>query len=179
MFSSAAGGFGGQGAEVRGSDIEVELTLTLTEALLGGKKVFEIEKQNTCSTCSGSGAKPGTEIETCSHCKGKGHTDQQMRSLFGSFMRSVVCQNCNGLGKAPKELCKDCKGEGRHRGRDRIEMELPSGVSEGEVFSMKGKGQAGYRGAMSGNLHLRMRIKMPRKLSRRARELVEELAGEL
>ena len=178
MFGSGGGfGFGGGGRmETRGQDIEVELTLTLPEALLGGKKVFEIEKQNVCETCGGAG---GKDIVTCTACSGAGHVRQQTSSLFGSFMRNAICSNCLGSGKAPKDPCKECKGEGRSHGRERIEIDLPSGVNEGEVFSLKGKGQAGYRGASSGNLHLRMRIKMPRKLSRRAKELVEELAKEI
>ena len=177
IFDMFGGGFGGGGrVETRGQDIEVELSLTLPEALLGGQKVFEIEKQVICAACSGAG---GKDVSMCAVCNGAGHVRQQMSSLFGSFMRNTVCENCHGSGKAPKEKCKECKGEGRHRGRDRIEVELPSGLNEGEVVSIKGKGQAGYRGAKSGDLHLRMRIRMPRKLSRRARELVEELAGEL
>ncbi len=175
MFGSSFGG-GGSRVETRGQDIEVELTVGLTEALLGGKKVFEIEKQIICEVCKGVG---GKDLTTCTVCNGKGQVKQQMSSLFGSFMRATVCSNCLGAGKAPKETCRECKGEGRHRGRDRIEIDLPQGVSEGEVLSLKAKGQAGYRNATSGNLHLRIRISMPRKLSRRARELVEELAGEL
>ena len=178
MFGSS---FGGQGRsmETRGADIEVELTVTLPEALLGGKKVFEIEKQKVCNICSGSGVKPGSEVVTCTVCNGKGEVNQQMSSLFGSFMRRTVCSNCHGAGKAPKETCRECKGEGRVRGRERVELDLPSGIEEGAAFSLKGKGQAGYRNATSGNLHLRMHIKMPHKLSRRAKELVEELATEL
>ena len=177
MFGSS---FGGQTRQdIRGRDIEAELTVSLTEALLGGVKVFDIERQKTCDICGGSGAKPGTDIGVCSICNGKGEVHQHVRSLFGSFTQAVVCSNCKGGGKAPKELCKDCKGEGRVRGRERVEIDLPSGVAEGETFSIKSKGQAGYREAMPGNLHLRVHIKMPRKLSRRARELVEELSREL
>ncbi|MEK7616008.1 MAG: DnaJ domain-containing protein [Patescibacteria group bacterium] len=177
MFgSSFAQGFGGQGVDSRGQDIEVALTITLPEALLGGQKIFEIEKQNICEVCKGAG---GSDISTCKVCEGKGQVNQQMSSLFGSFTRRTVCANCHGSGKAPKELCKECKGDGRKRGRERIEFELPSGIEEGATFSIKNKGQAGYRGASAGNLHLRIHINMPRKLSRRARELVEELSLEL
>lgn len=178
IFEMFGGGFGGGGGRVdtRGQNIEVELTLTLPEALLGGQKMFEIEKQIICDVCSGTG---GQNIDTCDLCKGKGQTQQQTRSLFGSFMRAVICGKCLGSGKAPKDICKHCKGEGKAKGRERIEFELPSGVEEGAVITIKGKGQAGYRGASSGNLHLRLHIKMPHKLSKRARELVEELATEL
>lgn len=175
VFGSAFGGRG-QGMETRGSDIEVELTVSLPEALLGGHKIFEIEKQLTCTVCGGMG---GKDLAACTVCNGKGEVRQQMSSLFGSFMRNTVCSNCHGAGKAPKETCRECKGEGRVRGRERIEFDLPEGIEEGATFSIKAKGQAGYRNATSGNLHLRLHIKMPRKLSRRARELVEELEREL
>ncbi len=181
IFDMFGGGFGGgrAQAERRGQDIAVDLELPLTDALLGGMKAIEIDKQKVCATCSGSGAKPGTDVITCTTCGGKGEIHEQVRSLFGNVTRARVCSECRGIGKVPKEKCKDCKGEGRQRGTDRIEFEIPMGIHEGAEMSVRGKGQAGFRGVPSGDLHLRFHIKMPRKLSKRARELVEELSREL
>lgn len=180
IFDMFSGGFGGgQRMETRGADIAVELTLTLPEALLGGQKVFEIEKQNICKTCTGIGSRDVAALITCTTCEGKGQMREKMSMLLGGFTRVVTCATCHGSGKVPKEACKECKGEGRVRGRDRIEVDLPPGIDEGATMMLRGKGQAGFRGAGAGDLQLQFHIKMPKKLSRRAKELVEELATEL
>lgn len=181
IFEMFSGGFGGGGRsmETRGQDIAVELTVTLPEALLGGKKVFEIEKQNSCKACKGSGAKDGASLETCATCQGKGQVRESMGMLFGGLTRAVVCSECHGSGKVPKETCRECKGTGRVRSKERIEFEIPGGVSEGASMVLQDRGQAGFRGASSGDLQIRFHIKMPTRLSRRARELVEELDREL
>ena len=152
MFSAGGGSaFGGGGrTEARGRDLAVELTVSLTDALLGAHKILEIEKENTCATCMGSGAKPGSEIAKCTVCDGKGEVREKMGMLFGSFTRVVQCSNCQGGGNAPKESCRDCKGQCRSRGRDRLEFDIPAGVEEGASLVLKGKGQAGFRGAPSG-----------------------------
>ena len=178
MFGGSFGG-GGRTVETRGADIEAELSISLPEALLGVKKILEVEKYSACSVCSGSGAKPGSEIVTCKTCDGKGQVRESLGMLFGNMMRAVVCSNCHGSGKAPKETCKDCKGEGRIRKRERVDFEIPGGVTEGAAFSLRGQGQAGFRGSPAGDLHFRLHINMPRKLSKRAKELVEELSREL
>ncbi len=179
IFDMFGGGFGGgQPISNRGQDIAVELEVSLPEALLGEHKIVEIEKQKVCEVCGGSGAK-GNETIICKTCDGKGETHQQVRGIFGNSMRVSACMTCRGMGKIPKENCKECKGEGRHRGKERLEFDIPVGITEGAEMVLKGKGQAGFRGESSGNLHLRFHIKMPRKLSKRARELVEELKREL
>lgn len=178
MFGGSFGG-GGRSMETRGADIEAELSISLTEALLGVKKILEVEKYAKCDVCSGSGAKPGSEVSTCKTCDGKGQVRESLGMLFGNMMRAVVCSNCHGSGKAPKEHCKDCRGEGRIRKRERVDFDIPEGVTEGAAFSLRGQGQAGFRGATAGDLHFRLHINMPRKLSKRARELVEDLAKEL
>ena len=181
IFDAFGGGWGGRSRSVdtRGQDIAVELNLKLTEALLGGMKVFEMESEIACPSCRGSGAKDGASLVECSICKGKGQTKEQVGILFGSFSRTVICSTCFGSGKVPKEICSSCKGYGKVRGKQRVEFEIPSGIKDGQTLVMRGKGQAGFRGAPAGDLHLGIRIAMPRKLSRRARELVEELAREI
>lgn len=180
IFDMFGGGFGGgRTMETRGADIEAELSISLPEALLGVKKILEIEKYGKCGVCTGSGAKPGSEIITCKTCDGKGQVRESLGMLFGNMMRATVCSNCHGLGKAPKENCKECRGEGRTRKRERVEFDIPSGVAEGAVYALKGQGQAGFRGASAGDLHFRLHINMPHKLSKRAKELVEELSREL
>lgn len=181
MFGSSFGGFGGRRteAEGRGHDMEMELTVTLPEVLLGAHKIVSIEKDTVCETCGGNGARYGSGLAACSACDGKGEIRERVSTLFGAVMRVRRCETCKGTGKIPKELCPDCKGNGRRRGTEKLEFDIPSGIKDGETLILRKKGQAGFRSASPGDLHLRARVRMPRKLSRRARELVEELAREL
>lgn len=178
MFSASwAGGSASSYGGGRGQDVGVELSITLTEALLGTHKTFEMDNVLACETCGGAGGKG--DLATCTKCNGKGSLRERVGMLFGNFSRTVLCSACLGSGKVPKELCKLCRGEGRVRGRDRLEVDIPAGIEEGQTVTVRGRGQAGFRGARPGDLHLRLHIKMPKHLSRRARELVEKLAGEL
>ena len=178
MFSG-----GGRGrrttTDYRGQDIAVRMNIKITEAILGVHKIVEIEKQKTCEICSGKGAKPGTDIVTCETCKGRGETQEEVGSFFGSMLRVVPCSRCQGVGKIPKEPCSQCKGEGRLRGKERLEFDIPSGVEEGAELLLRAKGNAGFRGAASGDLRVQLHIAMPRKLSSKAKKLVEELAHEV
>src|SRR3989344_112262 len=153
IFEAFSGGWGGSssaqgyGGQARGRDIAVELNLKLTEALLCGMKAFEMESEIACVSCRGSGAKDGASLTECSTCKGKGQTKEQVGILFGSFSRTVICSTCFGSGKVPKEICSSCKGYGKVRGKQRVEFEIPSGIKDGQTLVMRGKGQAGFRGA--------------------------------
>ncbi len=179
MFSGGFSSSGGQGrTETRGADAELQINISITDALLGKTRVLEVEKDIACQGCGGSGGK-SKEIISCSVCDGKGQVRERAGMLFGNFMRVTSCKTCLGTGKIPKDTCGVCKGKGRIKGSDRLELEIPAGIEEGQGIVLRGKGQAGLRGASSGDLHIRFHIVMPKKLSRRARELIEDLSNEL
>jgi len=183
IFDMFGGGFGGRSGgaarDFRGQDIAVRMNIKITEAMLGVRKIVEIEKQKTCEACSGKGAKAGTEIITCETCKGRGEVQESVGIFFGNMMRVVPCSHCQGVGKIPKEPCPQCRGEGRMRGKERLELDIPSGVEEGAELALRGKGNAGFRGAASGDFRVQLHITTPRKISKRAKELIEELDREI
>ncbi len=135
-----------------GSDLKVQLKLTLEEIAAGVEKKIKIKKWKTCQTCSGSGAKPGSSKTTCPQCGGTGELRQVSRSMFGQFVNITTCLHCGGEGQIVKDRCPTCDGEGREQGETTIKVNVPAGVSEGNYIAMQGQGNAGRRGGPAGDV---------------------------
>ena len=135
-----------------GSDLKVQLKLTLEEIATGVEKKIKIKKWKTCQTCSGSGARPGSTKMTCPQCNGTGELRQVSRSMFGQFVNITTCLNCGGEGQIVRDRCPACDGEGREQGESTIKVNVPAGVSEGNYISMQGQGNAGRRGGPPGDV---------------------------
>jgi len=135
-----------------GSDLRVQLKLTLEEIATGVEKKIKIKKSKTCSTCSGSGAKPGSAKTTCPHCNGTGELRQVSRSMFGQFVNITTCLHCGGEGQIIRDHCPTCGGEGRESGETTVKVNVPAGVSEGNYIAMQGQGNAGRRGGPAGDI---------------------------
>ncbi|HTX18538.1 MAG TPA: molecular chaperone DnaJ [Bacteroidota bacterium] len=135
-----------------GSDLKVQLKLTLEEVATGVEKKIKIKKWKTCHVCSGTGAKPGSSRTTCPHCGGTGELRQVSRSMFGQFVNITTCVNCGGEGQVIREHCPACNGEGREQGETTIKVNVPAGVSEGNYLSLQGQGNAGRRGGPAGDV---------------------------
>ncbi len=135
-----------------GSDLKVQLKLTLEEIAAGVEKKIKIKKWKTCQTCSGSGAKPGSSKTTCPQCGGTGELRQVSRSMFGQFVNITTCLNCGGEGQIVRDRCPSCDGEGREQGETTIKVNVPAGVSEGNYIAMQGQGNAGRRGGPAGDV---------------------------
>lgn len=135
-----------------GSDLRVQLKLTLEEIATGVEKKIKIKKSKTCHTCSGSGAKPGSAKTTCPHCGGTGELRQVSRSMFGQFVNITTCLHCGGEGQIIREHCPTCGGEGRESGETTVKVNVPAGVSEGNYIAMQGQGNAGRRGGPAGDI---------------------------
>jgi molecular chaperone DnaJ len=157
IFEEVFGG-GGRGRSrarqqgVPGSDLKIQLPLTMEEIAAGVEKTLKIKKQTPCTSCSGSGAKAGTALEECSVCHGSGELQQVSRSLFGQFVNIVPCSNCGGEGRVVKEPCTECHGDGRVQGEKTIKVSVPAGVSEGNYIPLRGQGNAGRKGGPAGDL---------------------------
>ncbi len=148
------GGFGGGSAgpqKHRGSDLRVKAKLTLQEIANGTTKKFKLKKYVSCSHCNGSGAE-GNSYETCPECKGTGRVVRTQQSFFGMMRSEVPCPHCQGEGKIIKNKCNHCHGEGVILGEEVVEVQIPAGVVEGMQLSMRGKGNAGKRGGINGDL---------------------------
>lgn len=176
-FGGFQGGFGGQGFDGvdlndifgdffgggrreqtrRGRDISVDLEISFAEAVFGVEHKVRITKTSACDICSGSGAKPGSKTKECSHCKGKGRTQETVRTILGTFAQERECATCHGSGKVPEEKCSACKGAGVVRKEEQITIRVPPGIQNGEQVRLMGAGEAIQNGK-AGDLYVRMHV---------------------
>lgn len=156
MFSNFFGGGGGrQGGRrhgVRGANLRVKLKLDYAEIANGANKKIKVKKYVSCDTCSGSGAKDKSSVQTCGSCGGSGQVRRVTNTFLGQMQTVTTCPTCNGEGTQITAKCGSCKGEGRVYGEETISLDLPAGVQEGMQLSMSGKGNAGERGGPPGDL---------------------------
>lgn len=173
------GGFGGSGRSqngpVAGNDLRYSLTLSFEEAAFGVKREILIPREENCSTCNGSGAKPGTEPIRCTTCGGTGQVRTQQNTILGSFTSTRPCSACQGTGKIVKEQCPDCRGAGRVRKNTRIAVNVPAGIDNGQTISMRGEGEAGKRGGPRGDLYISITVRPHKLFQRRGYDLLLEM----
>ena len=149
-------GFGGGGArQQRGRDISIDINLKFEEAVFGVTRKVLLTKTSECDSCSGSGAKSGTSLDTCTTCNGQGKVREQRQSIMGSFSTVRECHTCNGKGKVPKEKCGTCAGAGVARKEEEIGIKIPAGIQNGEVIRMTGRGEAIPNG-QPGDLYIKI-----------------------
>lgn len=160
-------GFGGGNARqsqgIQGEDIQMQMDLSFEEAVFGCNKEVKVNKVDICSKCSGTGAKNGTEFTTCNECNGTGVARYTENTLFGRMVKQGPCRKCNGTGKIVKESCSECSGSGRKRTSSTITVAVPAGIDDGQVLTMRGRGNAGSRGGANGDLHIIVKV-MPHKI---------------
>jgi molecular chaperone DnaJ len=160
FFSGFAGGAAGgtqarrRGGPVRGDDLRLDLKLDFREAVFGGEKEIRISHLETCTNCSGSGAKPGTRPRTCTTCSGAGQVRRATRTPFGSFTQVSVCPTCNGTGQMIEEKCEVCSGNGQRQETKKLKITIPAGVDNGTRLRVSGEGDAGQRSGPSGDLYV-------------------------
>ncbi len=160
IFNMFTGFGGGQTANMglRGDDLQVQISLTFEEAVFGCTKTFNINRVEACSKCNGTGAKNGTEFTTCSECGGTGIARYAENTLFGRVVKTGPCRRCNGTGKIIKETCSECSGSGKKRVNAQVSVNIPAGIDDGQVITMRGKGNAGSRGGQDGDLHIIVKV---------------------
>ncbi|KAL0314278.1 UNVERIFIED_CONTAM: Chaperone protein dnaJ A6, chloroplastic [Sesamum angustifolium] len=148
------GGMGGRGSRNRateGEDQVYNLVLNFKEAIFGVEKEIEIARLESCSTCDGSGAKPGTKPSRCSTCGGQGQVVSSARTPLGVFQQVMTCSTCGGTGEISTP-CNTCSGDGRVRKSKRISLKVPAGVDSGSRLRVRSEGNAGRRGGPPGDL---------------------------
>ncbi|HEX5774540.1 MAG TPA: molecular chaperone DnaJ [Candidatus Paceibacterota bacterium] len=142
----------------RGRDISIDIEVSFKEAVLGTTRKVLITKIGTCEVCTGSGAKPGTELETCTTCNGAGRVHETRNSPFGTFTSVRACPTCDGAGKIPKEKCAKCAGRGVYRKEEEIKVGIPAGMDNGEMIRMPGLGEA-VKSGIPGDLYVKVHVK--------------------
>ncbi|KIL44459.1 molecular chaperone DnaJ [Jeotgalibacillus soli] len=162
IFSSFFGGGGRRrdpNAPRQGNDLQYTMTITFNEAVFGKETDIEIPREETCDTCAGSGAKPGTKPETCHHCKGAGQLNVEQQTPFGRIVNRRVCHYCEGTGKLIKEKCGTCGGAGKVKKRKKIHVNIPAGVDDGQQMRVSGQGEPGINGGPAGDLYIAFRVR--------------------
>ena len=151
-------GFGGEGSrqrpQYRGSDLRLKVKLSLQEIATGVTKKFKVKKDVTCTHCHGSGAENGSKSETCPTCHGSGVVVKTVRTMLGMMQTQTECPTCHGEGSVIKDKCHQCHGTGVVKGEEIVEIKIPAGVAEGMVVNVPGKGNAGQRNGISGNIQV-------------------------
>jgi molecular chaperone DnaJ len=157
IFGSAFGGGGGaqRAQNRRGADLRYDMQVTLEEAFDGKSTEVEIEVSQSCDTCEGSGATPGTSERQCNLCNGMG----SVRAKQGLFVVERPCPTCSGRGSVIENPCRECRGEGRVDRPQVLKVDIPAGVDTGTRIRLAGKGEAGQRGAPPGDLYIFLHVK--------------------
>ena len=155
IFSGGQGGRGRGQQVYRGNDLSYAMEITLEEAALGKETQIRIPSWETCETCSGSGAKPGTSAKSCTTCNGAGTV--HMRQGFFSIQQT--CPHCRGSGKIIPEPCTACSGQGKIKKTKTLEVKIPAGIAEGMRIRSAGNGEPGTNGGPPGDLYIELRVK--------------------
>ncbi|MGM0422259.1 MAG: molecular chaperone DnaJ [Pseudomonadota bacterium] len=168
MGGGAGGARGGNtGGAKRGADLSYELEITLEEAFNGKEATIRIPTWESCETCSGSGAEPGSKPIICDTCSGVGRVRMQQ----GFFTVERTCPSCNGQGEIIKDPCKSCQGSGRKRKEKKLQVTIPAGVEDGMRIRLAGEGEAGIRGGGNGDLYVFISVKPHRFFQREGTNL--------
>ncbi|AFY71113.1 Chaperone protein dnaJ [Thalassoporum mexicanum PCC 7367] len=171
FFSGFAGGGGGtttrrRSGPTRGEDLRYDLKLEFREAIFGGEKQIRISHLETCDTCKGSGAKPGTKPRTCTTCGGSGQVRRATRTPFGSFTQVSTCPTCTGTGQMIEDKCETCGGVGLKQVTKKLKITIPKGVDSGTRLRVSGEGDAGQKGGPHGDLYVYLFVQADQEFER-------------
>ena len=165
IFDTFFGGMGGsarRAGPVQGNDLQHRITITFEEAAFGCEKSVDFFRNENCDACGGTGAKPGTQPQTCPTCKGSG----QVRTGGGFMVTVRTCPTCHGEGKIIKDRCQSCGGTGRVRRKRSLKLRIPAGIQDGVSLVKRGEGEPGMRGGPAGDLYITVTVK-PHRLFKR------------
>lgn len=178
IFESFFGGGGGSKTRkrgpIRGENIEARIKIKFEESVTGTERELEITKAEKCDHCKGTGAEPGSKINTCSICKGTGEVRQIRQTLLGQIATSRTCDNCNGEGKVPDQKCSVCHGTTRVRKKEKVKVKIPAGISTDSTIRLSGKGEAGINGGSYGDLYLHILVEPHKNFIRNGNDIHSE-----
>jgi len=181
IFETFFGGTGfgrssrSRNAPQKGADLKYAMDISFEEAAFGVEKEISINRMESCTTCNGSGARPGTSPTTCIHCNGTGQIQYKQSTPFGQFVNVKTCDVCRGEGKIITEPCTACNGKGRIRKNVKIKINVPSGIDDGQTISLRGEGDPGVKGGPSGDLFINIRVKPHPLFQRQGNDVICEI----
>jgi molecular chaperone DnaJ len=170
----AAFGHGRQGraGAMQGGDVAVAAAIDLADAAHGTRVEVAYDATVLCETCRGNGAEPGTPIVACPTCHGSGQTQRVARTRFGQLVRTAICETCAGDGRVPEKPCDTCGGRGMEVRRQKVEVDVPAGISDGQRIRIAARGHAGERGGPNGDLYVVVRVREDERFLRDAEDLI-------
>ena len=181
-FEDMGGGspFGGGGGRTRkhvnkGTDLRITVKMTLKDIMNGVDKKLKIPRLVACSHCNGTGAKDGTAFHTCPRCHGSGYVTRVQQTMMGAMQSQAVCPECNGEGKIISEACHYCGGSGVEKKEEVVEFHIPAGVRDGEILTLRGKGNAPRHGGVNGDLLIVIQEEKDPELIRDGNDLIYNL----
>jgi molecular chaperone DnaJ len=162
---------GARRGPARGSDLLFIVELSLEEAYSGVRRQIEVPRHERCEDCEGTGVEKGYSLDLCPRCGGQGSLTSTRKTAFGTFSSSTPCSRCGGTGEINSHPCPKCEGQGLNRVVDEIEVDIPAGVDDGDRIRIPGKGEAGERGGLLGDLYVETRVKDNETFTRRGNDL--------
>lgn len=178
IFGDIFGGQQGGFRQNRGRDMSIDIELSFPESIFGTERRVLISKIGECEACAGSGAEKGSSLVSCGTCNGKGSVRETRSSFFGTFTATRTCSKCHGKGKVPEKPCASCRGDGVRKIQEEIVINVPAGVSDGEMIRMPGRGEA-VSGGGAGDLYVKLHVKQDARFSREGNNLVAHLKVKL
>ena len=184
IFETIFSGFGGIGGQAtarrrtgptRGEDLRLDFRLKFREAVFGGEKEIRIRHLETCQTCKGSGARPGTSSRTCTTCNGTGQVRRATRTPFGTFAQVSVCPTCDGTGEVIEEKCDVCGGSGRRQETKKLKITIPAGVDNGMKLRVAREGDAGLKGGPPGDLFVYLTVENDGEFQREGNDIKSDI----
>jgi molecular chaperone DnaJ len=169
------GGGGGGRRQVRGQDIQVDVAISLKEAVEGKEHTVTLKKHQACKTCDASGAKPGTSKETCTTCSGRGQVQRVQRTILGAMQTLAQCPDCHGAGSIAKEKCPDCLGTGHVNASTSMKVNIPAGIDHGQSIRITGGGEHPGAHGVAGDLYVRVHIDDMMGFSRDGYDLAKDM----
>jgi molecular chaperone DnaJ len=162
-------------ARRRGADLSYGIAITFEEAARGCEKEVTISRTENCSSCQGTGCKPGSQPTKCPSCNGTGQVRRVHQSLFGRFAHTTTCPQCQGEGRIINDPCPRCRGTGKEKHKRIISVKIPAGVDNGSQIRLRGKGEAGTRGGPAGDLYIALSVKEHEFFTRYNDDILYEL----
>jgi len=179
IFSSFFGGGSSRrsdpNAPRKGDDLQYRMNISFEDAVFGKQTEIEIPREETCETCNGSGAKPGTSPKTCSSCNGAGQINQTVETPFGRMVNRKTCGTCRGTGQIIIDKCSTCHGAGMVQKRKKIKVTIPAGVDDGQQLRVSGQGEPGKNGGPAGDLYILFNVKAHEYFERDGDDIYYEL----
>ena len=185
LFETFFNGFGGQSTQgtrtqrrgpQQGDDLRYDLNIEFKQAIFGEQREIKIPHLETCITCKGIGARPGTGPSTCTTCGGSGQVRRATRTPFGNFTQVAECPSCSGVGQLINDPCATCGGNGVKQVRKKLRINIPPGVDTGTKLRVSGEGNAGLKGGPSGDLYVFIKVKTDPKLKREGINIYSEIS---